>query len=224
MVLQNESLREDVNVNLAIEAMERLLLSWSTSRLMLLGRILIVKTFAISKMIYLMQTLKLSKGLKVVFKFLWNRNFNAARAPERLKRSIMFTPVEFHSFGMMDLNAPGETLDLRSYGRLLATKHPFMAQLREQLITNNFFNLLFNGQADSNVRRSLELINNAQLNMLTWESELLLRFVNFRKMIAAHKLWELITAAGKMSIQFLVISRRIPHTRVGQLTPREFQS
>ena len=60
--------------------------------------------------------------------------------------------------------------------------------------------------------------------MLTWESELLLRDVNFRKMIAAHKLWELITAAGKMSIQFLVISRRIPHTRVGQLTPREFQS
>ena len=136
----------------------------------------------------------------------------------------MFTPVKFHSFGMMDLNAPGETLDLRSYGRLLATKHPFMAQLREQINSNNFLNLLFNGQADSNVRRSLELINNAQLNMLTWESELLLRDVNFRKMIAAHKQWELITAAGKMSIQFLVISRRIPHTRVGQLTPREFQS
>ena len=127
----------------------------------------------------------------------------------------------------MDLNALSETLDFRSYGRLLATKHPFMAQLREQLITNNFFNLLFNGQADSNVRRSLELINNAQLNMLTWESELLLRNANFRKMVAAHKQWELITAAGKIvryGIQFLVISRRIPHTRVGQLTPREFQS
>ena len=62
-LLQKESLREDVNVNLAMEEMERLLLSWSASRLMLLGRILIVKTFAISKMIYLMQTLKLSKGL-----------------------------------------------------------------------------------------------------------------------------------------------------------------
>ena len=142
-LFQKESLREDVNVNLAMEAMERLLLSWSASRLMLLGRILIVKTFAISNMIYLKQTLKLSEKnqkafVKVGFKFLWNRNFNAARAPERLKRSIMFTPVKFHSFGMMYLNALSETLDFRSYGRLLATKHPFMAQLREQLNSNIF--------------------------------------------------------------------------------------
>ena len=50
----------------------------------------------------------------------------------------MFTPVKFHSFGMMDLNALSETLDFRSYGRLLATKHPFMAQLREQLNSNIF--------------------------------------------------------------------------------------
>ena len=68
-------MREDVNVNLAMEEMERLLLSWSASRLMLLGRILIVKTFAISKMIYLKQTLKLSEKnqkafVKVGFKFL----------------------------------------------------------------------------------------------------------------------------------------------------------
>ena len=63
-LLQKESLREDVNVNLAMEEMERLLLSWSTGRLMLPGRILNVKTFAISKMIYLMQTLKLSEKIK----------------------------------------------------------------------------------------------------------------------------------------------------------------
>ena len=67
----------------------------------------------------------------------------------------MFTPVKFHSFGMMYLNALSETLDFRSYGRLLATKHPFMAQLREQINSNNFFNLLFNGQADSKVREEV---------------------------------------------------------------------
>ena len=101
-LVQNESLREDVNVNLAMEEMERLLLSWRTRRLMLLGRILIVKTFAISKLIYLMQTLKLSEKnqkafVKVGFNLLRNQNFNAVRAPERLKRSIMFTLLKFHN-------------------------------------------------------------------------------------------------------------------------------
>ena len=80
---QGRNLREDTNVEAAIEAMEKLLRSWSTRRLTLLGRILIIKTFAISKMIYLMQTLTLNEKsykafVRVVFKFLWNRNFDAA--------------------------------------------------------------------------------------------------------------------------------------------------
>ena len=47
---------EDINVTSTIAAMERLLLSWSTRRLTLLGRILVIKTYAISKIIYVMQS------------------------------------------------------------------------------------------------------------------------------------------------------------------------
>ena len=53
-LLQHGNQREELNATMAIDAMERLLQSWSTRRLTLLGRIMIVKTFAISKLIYLM--------------------------------------------------------------------------------------------------------------------------------------------------------------------------
>ena len=57
ILLQDQQVREDVNVENSIEGMKRLLLAWSSRRLTILGRILIIKTFAMSKMIYLMQTL-----------------------------------------------------------------------------------------------------------------------------------------------------------------------
>ena len=141
--------REETNVTKALEAMSRLLQVWSTRRLTLLGRILVVKTFAISKVIYLMQSMSLSDGsyneiIKVIFKYLWNKNFNAARAPERIRRSIMLTPVALGGFGMINIRELGESLDLRSYGRLLVTKHPFLSQVRSLLNVNDPFNVTIN--------------------------------------------------------------------------------
>ena len=52
--LQDREEREDVNVQKRIEATEKILMSWSTRHLSLLGRILIMKTYAISQFIFLM--------------------------------------------------------------------------------------------------------------------------------------------------------------------------
>ena len=226
---ENVVAREDFNVGRSIEAMERLLRSWSTRRLTLIGRILIIKTFALSKMIYLMQTLTLSeKSYKsftnVVFKFLWNRNFDAARAPERLKRSIMYTPLTLGGFGMVDIKAMGDSLDLRSYGRLLKSTHPFMSQIRDKIRSGNFLNLRFDGEVDRKSLRSLTLFNAARNSALNWPLDILLRDVNFSTMVANQRLRELLSATGKQSIPYLSIHRRIPGAKVGQVTLREFQS
>ena len=93
-----------------------------------------------------MQTLQLSEKsyklfTRVVFKYLWNRNYNAARAPERLKREIMYTPFNLGGFGMVNIRTLGESLDLRSYGCLVTTNHPFLSQVRQLLNSNDFFNV-----------------------------------------------------------------------------------
>ena len=227
--LQDQDAREEINVMKTIESMERLLRSWSTRRLTLLGRILIIKTFAMSKMIYLMQTLTLSEKsykafTQIVFKFLWNRNFDAARAPERLKRSIMYTPISLGGFGMADIRALGDSLDLRSYGRLLTSRHPFMSQLKLQLKSDNFFNQFFDGHVDKKAIRSQSLLNVNRLSALQWPKELLLRDANFRVMLNCHKLKELLTAAGKQSIPYLSIHRRAPRPSISELTLRELGS
>ena len=229
LLSQDRNQREAANVAKSIESMEHLLSAWSTRRLTLLGRILIIKTYAMSKMIYLMQTFSLSEQsykdfVKVVFKFLWNKNYNAARAPERLKRSIMYTPVSLGGFGMVDIRALGNSLDLRSYGRLLVTKHPFMAQVLNCVKSDNFFALSTEANVDLKLKRSIELLNIERKRVLTWPSECLLRDINFRKMLADHKLSELLTGAGRQSIAYLSIHRRIPRVKLGQLTIGELDS
>ena len=229
LLLQDVERREEINVAKAIEAMERLLMAWSTRRLTLIGRILIIKTFAISKLIYLMQTLTLSEKsykafIKPVFKFLWNRNYNAARAPERLKRSIMYTPLHLGGFGMVDIAALGDSLDLRSYGRLQVSKHPFMAKVRESIITNNFFNLRFEANVDKKAKRGLILVNEARQKMLNWDCETLIKDVNLRQAIMNHGLKDLMSAQGLRSLTYFAIHTRLPRIRLAQLTLREFQS
>ena len=226
---ENPSAREDFNVTRSIEAMERLLRTWSTRRLTLIGRILIIKTFALSKMIYLMQTLTLNeKSYKaftnVVFKFLWNQNFDAARAPERLKRSIMYTPANLGGFGMVDIKSLGDSLDLRSYGRLLKSTHPFMSKIRDKIRSNDFFNLKFEGQVDLKSIRSLALLNGERLKVLHWPLNILLKDLNFSRMVANLRLRELLNTAGKQSIPYLRIHRRLRGARVRQVTLIEFQS
>lgn len=73
--MQDQALREEANVKKCIDAMEQHLNMWSTRRLTLVGRILILKTYAISQQIFLMQTMSLKhaniiKLTRVCFKFL----------------------------------------------------------------------------------------------------------------------------------------------------------
>ena len=227
IMLQNSIRREEVNVAAAVESMEKLLKSWSARRLTLVGRILIIKTFAISKLIYIMQSLKLSDNsckafIKVAFKFLWNKNYNAARAPERIKRSVMYTSVANGGFGMLDIERLGDSLDLRSHGRLLTSSHPFMSQLRGCINCNDFFNIAYEGHVDLKAKNSLCLINRERRKLLRWPKEILLRDTNFRNMLEDFKLGSLLTNAGRLSIPYFNIRRRC--LKVGQLSVVEWGS
>ena len=162
--------------------------------------------------------------IKVIFKFLWNKNFDGARAPERLKRSIIFTPTKIGGFGMLDIRQLGNSLDLRSYGRLISSKHPFLMQLKALLIDNDFFNVRTEALVDSKLLNSLKLLNQARKSILSWPIELKIGNASFCRAIGNSKLRTMLTPNGGRSISYFAIHTRNPMITIGELTQPEFRS
>ena len=105
---QNVNQMKDTNVESALKKMDSILKKWTARHLTTLGKILIAKTFAISQIIYLMQSFNFSldhfkKINALLYKFIWNRHYLAAKAPERVKREYTNTPVSLGGLGMLDV-------------------------------------------------------------------------------------------------------------------------
>ena len=227
--LQDPDRREDINVAATTQSMEKLLMSWSTRRLTLLGRILIVKTYAISKLIFVMQSIMLNDRslkavIKIVFKYLWNKNLNANRAPERLKRSIMIAPLHVGGFGMIDVAALANSLDLRAYGRLISSTHPFFVQVKSLIDTNDLFNVAISKFVDGKLKRGIELLNKERCKILSWPTEIIVRNANLCTLLHNHKLKYFLKPAGRQSLNFFIINNRMPNPSIGQLSLAELRS
>ena len=132
------------NVEAVILRMDKQFRSWSRRSLSTLGKILIAKTFGLSQVIYLLQTLTLSnvhiKRINaVLYKFIWNRHYQASKAPERVRREIVNKKVNYGGYGMIDLKALGDSLALKALGRIRTTEHPFLKILNEKLNLDPYF-------------------------------------------------------------------------------------
>ena len=227
--LQDKDRREEANVAKCIDSMERLLKSWSTRRLTLLGRILIIKTYAFSQCIYLMQSMKLkdvnlTRIMKVVYKYLWNRNFSGNKAPERIKRSIMLTPIKHGGFGLTNIMELSDSLDLKSYGRLLTSNHPLLKQVLRLTKTNNFFETKINANVDDKLLNAIKLLNGDRKKIWSWSTDSIIANLNLRLIISNSKLSDFITLAGKRSLHYLAIHRRVNHPKISQLLEHELRS
>ena len=129
LFFQDPKLREERNLDKVVASITKHLMNWSRRHLTLYGKILILKTYAISQAVFLMQSMFLNeKSLikinQLLFKFLWNKNFNNAKAPDRIKRETMLTPTSLGGFGMTDIFILNKALNLRAIGRLVQTEHP----------------------------------------------------------------------------------------------------
>ena len=172
-LLQDSDRREDINVQKVLDAMERQFQTWSRRHLTLLGKILVIKTFIMSQSIFLIQSISLKptnikKLMMPIYKFLWNKNLNAARAPERIKRSIMLTPCKYGGFGLVDLKDIADSLDLKAYGRLRETTHPFFRQIKDLINSANFFNVELNHKVDIKLEKALKTLNSDRRSILNW--------------------------------------------------------
>ena len=226
---QDPATREDINARKVLDSMDRILRMWSTRHLTLLGRILIIKTFAVSQLIYLAQSIALSEksckaAIRIIFKYLWNKHYDGNRAPERIKRTIMLTPIEWGGFGLIDLNELCDSLNIRSYARLINSKHPFLMQLVPLINASNFFDVKIEVPVDRKFLRSLELLNKDRIKMLRWPTQNLTSDAGLCSVLMNTKLKILLTRAGGQSLNYFVIHQRGAHRCTGQVTIREFES
>ena len=141
---RNERRMVERNVEAVLQKIDSQFKSWSRRRLTTLGKVLIVKTFGLSQIMYLMQSLVLNetdfKRLNsILYKFIWNKHFRAAKAPERIKREIVNKPVNMGGLGMLDVKELDSSLKIKSLGRLVKSNHPMLSMIKEGLNLDNFF-------------------------------------------------------------------------------------
>ena len=132
------SLLHSINFNKLYSSMSDQLCRWSKRNLSILGKILIYKTFGLSQILYIGSVIQLSKKdeakiMELIYKFIWNRDMDKAKAPDRLKRSILAIPIKDLGFGMIDFRDVIKSIRINTVVKALNDNdHPL-----NKLITTN---------------------------------------------------------------------------------------
>ena len=96
----------------------------------MLAKILIYKTFGLSQILFVCATTMFSKAqdnqlTTLIYKFLWNKNIERNKAPDRLRRQILNCQIKDLGFGMIDFRDVVDRLRIKTVLRLLNNiNHP----------------------------------------------------------------------------------------------------
>ena len=96
----------------------------------MLAKILIYKTFGLSQILFVCATTMFSKAqdnqlTTLIYKFLWNKNIERNKAPDRLRRQILNCEIKDLGFGMIDFRDIVDSLRIETVLRLLNNiNHP----------------------------------------------------------------------------------------------------
>jgi len=97
------------------------------TRFIIIGKIHVIKTFALSQFIFVMQSIKIPKAVldqvnRLFFRFLWKKKFNNRRAFEKVKRKVMFNDQEFGGLKMVDIHALQDSILLNWAESLISSE------------------------------------------------------------------------------------------------------
>ena len=222
---QNVANVVQANVDSVLKKVDRILRGWSARHLSVLGKILIVKTFAISQVIYLLQSMVLTdshfkKINQLLFKFIWNRHYLAAKAPERISREIVNKPIKYGGLGMLDLVDLDRSLKLKALARLSDSNHPFLVKVKEKLDLSDFFHPIVRLNAESITVVGSKLLKDLRSSYVGEESiarnRLYIAYIKNIKIVNA------ISSLGKQSIGYLRL-RQEGLRYLGELNARQVQ-
>ena len=126
----NSAQAREANVNKIFSMILSQLKSWSRRHLSLLGKIQIYKTFGLSQILFICATIKLTKAEEkkldhLIYKFIWSKDLDGNKAPDRIKRTILTTPIKTLGFGMIDYKEVVRSIRIKTVLRLLNNpNHP----------------------------------------------------------------------------------------------------
>jgi exonuclease III len=121
-----------LNVMDKIVKLKNQLKKWMVRNLTLEGKVLIVKTFGLSQLIYNMQCYGIEKKElifteKLIFKFLWSKTWDDdKRCTERIKRSILKNDFIHGGIKAPDVESLDKALKLKQFLRCSTTSHPVL--------------------------------------------------------------------------------------------------
>ena len=223
---RNQDQMVDENVAAAKARIDSNLAKWSRRGLSTLGKILIVKTFGISQIIYLMQSIVLKNShIKVLnailYKFIWNRHYQAAKAPERIKRIVTNTPVKLGGLGMLDISLLDEGLKVKALGRLIDTCHPFLLLIKAKLALSDFFYPDCSTKVDPVISQAIASLKKYREGL--WKVSEVQRSRTFLMEVNRSKISTLISGTGRASISYFLIQRSGKRL-LGELNARELNN
>ena len=199
------------NVKAAISKMDLHFKQWARRSLSTLGKILISKTFGISQIVYLMQTIKLNENdFKLInatlYKYIWNRNYYAAKAPERVKREIVNKPIMLGGLGMLNVAELDASLKIKAIGRFLESQHPFLELVKNKLDLTNYFEPKLTFKIEGVLDKGVELLK--QDREKVWTNPALDRHVKLMNVIGHMNIKDVVSRQGQNSLAFYVVSRQ----------------
>ena len=123
---------EEYNQNIKdkINKLEHKIKLWNSRNLTFEGKILIIKTFGISQLIYVMQVCKIEdtciKSIeRIIFGFIWRAHRSERdRGIDRIKRSILKNKYVEGGLNVTDIECLDKSLKTRQYVRADKSKHP----------------------------------------------------------------------------------------------------
>ena len=214
---------ENDNVENVCKKIDSNLKRWSRRNLSILGKILIVKTFGISQLIFLLQSMSLKNAHMTVlkaylYKFIWNRHYMASKAPERIKRTIVDTPVKLGGLGMLDIAQLDAGLKIKALGRLQTSEHPFMKLIKEKVNISEFFFPNCPINIDSVIESAVTVLKSHRNDTL--QNRSLYSNRAYLAAVGECKITRILSANGRNSLLFFTVYHR-GKRKIKDLSPNE---
>ena len=125
---QADKMAKDVEENWKgrIESIEKTIQDWSKRDLSIHGKILITKTFLMSQLTYIMQSIGIPESVlkkinTLLYKFVWQRKYSNRRAFEKVKRKVMESDYDKGGLNMVNMMDTQHSAYLQWAGKLFST-------------------------------------------------------------------------------------------------------
>ncbi len=137
------SIAYNKNITEKITKLERQLNIWRQRNLSLEGKILIVKTFGISQLIYSIQSTRirmedLALIESIIFRFIWNIKKDNKIGAGKIARSVLKGPKDLGGLNAPDIKVIANSIKMKSLLQSYSNKHPIHAIYQHKLTTMGF--------------------------------------------------------------------------------------